>query len=249
MYDYLLGGASNFAADREFANEVLAAVPEMRRIALSNRAFLRRAVRRLACGGLRQFLDLGSGMPTVGDTHEVAAYGDPGARVLYVDNDALAVAHAELIHRSTERVRALRADIREPDRILAAPETAEVLDLNRPVVVLMVAVLHFVPDSSDPAGIVARYRDAVAPGSYLVFSHATADGGGAIDAAGSLYRDAGNPMILRSAQRCRELLAGWELLDPGLVYAPQWHPDWPEDPGEHPERSCLHTAVARKPWP
>lgn len=246
VYDYYLGGACNFAADREFAKQVIAVMPQMREIALLNRSFLRRAVRFLVRSGIRQFLDLGSGIPTVGNTHDVAHEVAPDARVVYVDYEAMAVAHSELILKRNEHATIVRADMRDTEAVLGDPETQRMLDFTEPVAVLMVAVLHFVPESDHPDEIIARYREAVAPGSHLVISHATTDDIAESSAAISMYQNTANPMTPRSRDRFRELFTGWELLDPGVVYTAQWHPESPEDVGEHPESSGLYAGVARK---
>ncbi|OLB75879.1 MAG: hypothetical protein AUI14_20190, partial [Actinobacteria bacterium 13_2_20CM_2_71_6] len=176
MYDYYLGGAHNFAADRELAEQALRAMPDGRFLARTNRAFLRRAVRFLARAGIRQFLDIGSGIPTAGNVHEVAKQVTPDARVAYVDIDPVAVSHAQALLAADPRTGALRGDLRRPDRILADPALGAIVDLDQPVAVLLLAVCHFVPDSDDPAGIIAQLRAALAPGSHLVISHGTDEG-------------------------------------------------------------------------
>src|SRR5689334_8693366 len=173
MYDYFLGGSHNFAVDRKAAAAVLAAVPGIRALARQNRNFLRRAVQYLAHQGVRQFLDLGSGIPTVGNVHEIAQRDAPGSRVVYVDIEPVAVSHSRTLLEDNPDTAVAQLDLRRPDQVLDSPEVRDLLDLTRPVAVLAVAVLHFLPDSDDPAGVLARYRDAVAPGSRLVVSHAS----------------------------------------------------------------------------
>ena len=156
MYDYYLGGAHNFGPDRELGRKVLEFVPDGQLLAQANRAFLHRAVRFLLSRGIQQFLDIGSGIPTAGNVHEVAQKEAPGSRVLYVDHDHVAVAHSEALLRDNPDARVLHADLRNPDEILSSPALHEVLDLSQPVGLLLVAVLHFIPDEDGPASLVAR---------------------------------------------------------------------------------------------
>jgi SAM-dependent methyltransferase len=247
VYDYYLGGAHNFAVDRELAQSAIRALPELPLITQANRAFLRRAVRFLADRGIRQFLDIGSGIPTVGNVHEIAQRGDPQAHVVYVDNDAVAVAHSRALLGDDPNVTIVHADLREPGRLLADPRVSGLLDLDAPVGLLMVAVLHFVPDEDDPAAAIAAYREAVAPGSYMVVSHVTKDGNmDPDDRVRQLYERGTIPVYPRSRERIGELLAGFELVDPGVVYVPLWRPESAEDVEEHPERSAAYAAVARR---
>ncbi|HEX5494116.1 MAG TPA: SAM-dependent methyltransferase, partial [Mycobacteriales bacterium] len=176
VYDALLGGSHNFAVDRQMAEAVRAALPGIEAAARANRAFLRRAVRHLLDLGVEQYLDLGSGLPTVGNVHEIVHRHDPDGRVVYVDIDPVAVAHSRAILRDQPSVTAVRADLRDPRSILAHPDVRRLLHPDRPTGVLAVASLHFVPDSDDPAGIIAAYREALAGGGYLVVSHASDDG-------------------------------------------------------------------------
>ena len=227
VYDYYLGGSHNFAADREFAREVLAVMPDMPRVAQENRAFLRRAVRHLCEAGIDQFLDLGSGIPTVGSVHEVAA----GARIVYVDHDPVAVTHSRTLLAGQDRVAVAAADLRDPDSVLAHPVVRATLDPARPIAVLLVSVLHFVPDDQDPAGFIARYLRDLAPGSHLVVSHATAQSRpGAADAQ-ALYNRSRSPqgMRMRSAAEVEALFGDVRLLEPGVVRIPHWRPGSPDD--------------------
>ncbi|MDR7273706.1 hypothetical protein J2S41_000484 [Catenuloplanes atrovinosus] len=223
VYDYYLGGAHNWAADRRMGDEAMAAWPELPMIMRANRAFLRRAVRFLVGAGIRQFLDLGSGIPTAGNVHEVAG---PSCRVAYVDVDPVAVAHGRELLRDVPGAVAVRADLREPETVLSHPDVLSVIDLSQPVAVLMIAVLHFVPEADDPARIVAAYRDASAPGSYLALCHAT-QGERGERAAGhrALYDRTATPMTMRSRERVAELLDGYDLVEPGLVWMASWRPD------------------------
>ena len=234
MYDYYLGGSHNFAVDREAAIRAIEAWPDMPRVMQANRAFLRRAVRYLAGQGVRQFLDIGSGIPTVGNVHEVARAAAPEARVLYVDTDPIAVTHSRAILASDEYTAVVQADGREPEALLADGHLQGLFDLGQPVGLLMVALLHFVPDDQDPLGILARYRSLLAPGSYLVISHASTEGSPDRAPVQELYRWTPTPIQLRSRAEITRFFAGFELVEPGVVYLPEWRPEDPEDAEEDP---------------
>jgi SAM-dependent methyltransferase len=243
VYDFLLGGAHNFAADRMVGEKVLQVQPNGRQIAGSNRAFLRRAVRYMIDQGITQFLDLGSGIPTVGNVHEVAQRIDPSARVVYVDYDEVAVSHSELLLASNDNTRVVRADLCEPDDVLSEPAVRELLDFDRPIGLLMVAVFHFVGDDRDPAGVVAKYRDALPAGSLLALSHLTADQmpdemAGVVEA----MKNSRDPMYFRSYNEILPLFDGFELVEPGLVSAQRWHPD----PSDDLSVEGVYAGVARK---
>ncbi|MEV4759153.1 SAM-dependent methyltransferase [Micromonospora sp. NPDC049559] len=227
MYDYYLGGSHNFAVDRSAAQAMIAAVPDAPLMAQANRAFLRRAVQYLAGAGIRQFLDIGSGIPTVGNVHEIAQRVEPDARVVYVDVDPVAVAHSREILYGVSGATVVQEDLRRPDRILNHPEVRELLDFDEPIAVIVVAVLHFIPDSDDPRGILASIRRALAPGSYLVLSQATDDGrtDGEREDAHRVYRRTDNPLFMRTRQGLTDLFDGFDLLDPGVVWVPHWRPD------------------------
>jgi S-adenosyl methyltransferase len=248
VYDYYLGGAHNFAVDRQMADQAIAAWPELPQIMRANRAFLRRAVRFLVGQGIRQFLDLGSGIPTVGNVHDVALAADPGCRIVYVDIDPVAVLHSRAILEDRPEVVAVHADLRYPQAVLSVPEVSGHLDLSQPVAVLMVAVLHFVRDGDDPAGIVAGYSDAIADGSYLAICHATDDAQPDLAAEHrAFYARTPTPMTMRSREQVAALFDGFELVDPGVVYMSAWRPDETEDVPEHPEVFPGYAGVARKP--
>ena len=247
VYDFYLGGFHNFAADREMGRQAVSMWPELPEIMQANRGFLRRAVDSLVASGVRRFLDLGSGIPTVGNVHEVAQRGAPDARVVYVDNDAVAVEHSRAILAADDRTTVVQADLREPDQVLSDPAVRALLDDGEPVAVLMVAVLHFVPDEDDPAGLVARFRDAVPAGSFLALSHATA--GQQADRAAEhrgLYQRTATPMTMRTRDQVARFFDGYDLLEPGLVYLPLWRPDSTEPPVERPERMTGLAGVGRK---
>jgi hypothetical protein len=227
MYDAYLGGKDNYAADREAVREVLRAAPEVRDTARANRAFLRRAVRFLACeAGIRQFLDIGTGIPSAGNVHEVAAEAAPGTRVVYVDNDPIVHTHANALLTGAGTTRIVLADLREPGAILGHPKVGELIDFSEPVGLLLVAILHFLTDEENPAGIVGLLRDALPAGSFLVLSHGTADfRAEAARQAAAVYDQATSAMTLRSHAQIAAFFDGWDLIEPGLVQMPLWRPD------------------------
>jgi hypothetical protein len=242
VYDYLLGGSHNFAADREAARLLMTAFPEIPLVAQANRAFLRRAIRYLSAAGIRQFLDIGSGIPTVGNVHEIAQQADPGTRVVYVDVDPVAVAHSREILAGNDRAAVIEEDVRHPELILEHPDLRAVLDLRQPVGVLIVSVLHFLPDSDDPWTITSRLRSAISPGSYLAISHGTTEGFAAEDSAAGTekyQRSVGVGITPRSKDSILRFFDGYELVEPRLTWIACWHPDSPDDVGEHPERSAV----------
>jgi hypothetical protein len=249
VYDYWLGGAHNFAVDRAVADKVLADAPVVKSVVLNHRAFLRRAVRHLLDQGVRQFLDLGSGIPTVGNVHEIAQAADPGARVVYVDVDPVAVAHSRAILTGNELVGVLQRDVRDTASVLDAPEVRQLLDFDRPIGVLMIALLHFVPDSEDPHGIVAAYRDALPPGSYLAVSHAGYEEGEwdpAWNDAQGVYNRGVSQIVWRRKQDVESLFKGFDLVEPGVARLPLWHPESPDDVDDDAATFLGFGAVGRK---
>ena len=247
MYDYLLGGGHNFEADRQLAARVSGAHPGCWDIARLNRAFLRRAVLELNSVGVRQFLDIGSGIPTVGNVHEIAQRVDPQARVVYVDHDPVAVAHCELILEGNDRAGVVLADMRDPDSVLTASVTRELLDLDQPVGLLMVCVVHFVPSYADPVGLLGRYRDALGPGSYLAFSHLNSDSGAPeMQALVEVMRSSKDPIHPRTRAQITELFSGFELVAPGVVSIAEWRPRSSGDGGDVPERHQVLAGVGIK---
>jgi len=251
VYDYYLGGSHNFEADREMARRAIALWPDVPKIIRANRAFLYRAVRFIAAQGVRQFVDLGSGMPTVGSVHEVARSVIPDARVVYVDIDPVVVAHARMILGGDPNAAVIKADLADAAAVLDHPDLRRLLDLREPVAVLMIAVLHFVPDENHPAQIVAAYRDALPPGSFIAVTHATQDGQRPEQASEhrELYARTATPMTMRSHGEIAQLLSGWTLVDPGLVRMPLWRPDSVEELPEHPEEFAGYGAVGRLATP
>ncbi|MGH3169367.1 MAG: SAM-dependent methyltransferase [Trebonia sp.] len=228
MYDYFLDGKDNFAADRDAGDKILALVPAVRRTVRENRRFLRRAVRFLAAeAGIRQFLDIGVGLPTQGAVHEVAHEINPETRVAYVDYDPVVVSHGNALLAEPDQSIVVRADLRQPGALLSLPAIREHLDFSRPVAVLLVAILHFVADVDDPGGIVASLRDALAPGSYLVLTHVGNDRLADTEAAErvrSLYAESSEPLWARSREEILRFFDGFELVEPGLVPAYEWRP-------------------------
>lgn len=230
MYDYYLGGTHNFEVDRDAAERAIAAMPYTIQGARGNRDFLRRAVRMLVDSGIRQLLDLGSGIPTVGNVHEVAQRRDPTTRVVYVDIDPVAVAHSSALLRRNSLAAVVQADMRDVDAVLSRPEVRDLIDFSEPVGLIMASVLHFVPDSSHPAEIVAGYREAVPADSHLVLSHIGAqkepeNRSGPLADFKAVYQNTTNPVVLRTQPRIESLFDGFELLPPGVVLVHEWRPD------------------------
>ncbi|MFD5885682.1 SAM-dependent methyltransferase [Streptomyces sp. NPDC060334] len=241
IYDYYLGGSHNFEVDRQAARRAMEFLPGLPKIMQANRAFMRRAVRHAVSEGVTQFLDIGSGIPTFGNVHEIARAASPEARVVYVDHDPVAVAHSQAVLAGDELTGVVAADLRKPQEILTAPEVGRLIDFERPVALLLVAVLHFLEDSDDPYVAVAQLRDALAPGSLLILTHASYEGiplsqevaGGAV----GVYRDIRNPLVMRDHQEISRFFDGFEWVEPGLVSMPDWRPDRADSPadGDTPE--------------
>ncbi len=247
MYDYFLGGSHNFEPDRRAASAAIEIIPELPAVMQANRAFLRRAVRHALAIGIRQFLDIGSGIPTVGNVHEVAQAIEPTARVAYVDSDPVAVVHSRALLGDDKQTVMVQCDVRDPDTLLVDPALRGLLDLDQPIALLMVALLHFVPDGDDPAALVRRYCHVLAPGSQLVISHGTGDGRSEQSRRMvGLYQTTANPLTARTREQITALFDGFELLEPGVVFLPEWQPDQAEDVPEHPERLCAYGGVGRK---
>jgi SAM-dependent methyltransferase len=231
VYDYWLGGSHNFLADQDVARAIAAVAPNAPAIALAGRAFLGRAVRYLAAAGIRQFLDIGSGIPTQGNVHEVAQQANPDARVAYVDIDPVAIAHSKALLAGNQNTAIVDASLREPEKILAHQAIADLIDFSQPTGLLLVSVLHFIADAEDPWQIVATLRDALAPGSFLVLSHGTSEGQPAVaQVVEKVYnRSVSTDLHIRSGTEILRFFDGFDLVDPGLVFIPQWRPDSPAD--------------------
>lgn len=237
VYDWYLGGKANWAIDREFGQHVINEYPLLRPIAISNRLFLHRAVRHLVARGVHQFIDIGSGVPTMGNTHSVADEVEPGSKVVYVDHEPVAVAHSQVLlekHGDPERHAAINADFRNPERLWQRAIETGVLDLEQPIAILLIAVLHVQqpgPDGEDISSqVMKRYRELLPPGSYLALSHLTDDGVPAeldeqLVGIKRMYDNSSSPVIWRSQQQIRELFGDFEMLEPGMAWTTDWHPE------------------------
>ena len=237
VYDYLLGGTHNFLDDQDVGRAIVAVEPNARAVGQANRAFLGRAVRYLAGAGLRQFLDVGSGIPTQANAHEVAQDAAPDARTVYADIDPVAIAHSKAILAGNPGATIIEADLRDPVAVLERAAGTGLIDFSQPVGLLLLAVLHFIPDEADPWSVVATLRDALAPGSYLVLSHGTEEGAPVVaQAAEKVYqRTVSARLRMRSRADIAGFFDGFDLVEPGLVAMPYWRPDAagaPGDPGK-----------------
>lgn len=232
VYDCLLGGSHNFPVDREVAARALQVMPDAPRGVLANRAFLRRAVRYMASqAGISQFLDLGSGLPTRGNVHQVGYELDPAVRVAYIDNDPMVLAHSHELLADTENIRMITADLRRPEEVLNTPEVRDLLDFDRPIGLTFFAILHHLNDHEHPATITARLRDAMPAGSHIALSHlhnpgddrpADAD---AATASEKLFNETMGTGRWRSRDEILAHFGDWDLIDPGLVPLPEWRPE------------------------
>ncbi|MEU9073790.1 SAM-dependent methyltransferase [Kitasatospora sp. NPDC048538] len=249
MYDYYLGGKDNFPADRAAAEKALAANPEFRSTARANRGFLTRAVRCVADLGIDQFLDIGTGIPTAGNTHEIAQAVNPAVRVVYVDNDPIVLSHARALMSGTGSggTTVLQADLREPAAVLAAVESEELLDFSRPIGLVLAAVLHFLRDEDKPYQVVTTLLDALPSGSHLILSHGTADfiPAAVRDRVTGVYDKATAPLVGRTRDEVRAFLDGLDVLTPGVTTVPLWRPE--TTPSPDADRVSMYGAVARKP--
>jgi SAM-dependent methyltransferase len=248
VYDYWLGGSHNFLADQDVARAIVAIEPNAREGARANRAFLGRAVRFLAANGIRQFLDIGSGIPTEGNVHEVAQRASPGAHVVYADIDEVAVAHSRAILTGNPAAAVIEADLREPRKTLLNDTVRGLIDFTQPTGLLLNLVVHFIADAEDPWQIVATFRDALAPGSYLVLAHATDEARPTVaQAAEKVYnRSVTTSIHMRSRADILRFFDGFDLVDPGLVYIPAWRPDAPENVPDDPSKFWVLVGVGRK---
>ncbi|MGY0057082.1 SAM-dependent methyltransferase [Streptomyces sp. LZ34] len=247
MYDYYLGGWDNYEVDRRAADRILEGTPTIRGTARANREFLLRAVRTVVAGGIRQIIDIGTGIPTSPNTHEIAREIAPETRVVYIDNDPIVATHASAKLTNTGGTGFALGDVRKPAEVLDRPAVREFVDFTKPVAVLLVAVLHFVKDEEDPAGIVAALTERLVPGSCLVISHGTLDFTDRADVAAEVYRKSTASLNLRGHAEILPFFDGFPLLEPGLVQVPLWRPD-----GRSPERrkradAGVYGGVGRKP--
>ncbi|MFC1419638.1 SAM-dependent methyltransferase [Streptacidiphilus cavernicola] len=252
MYDFYLGGKDNFPADREAAERIIAMGADVREGARTNRAFLGRAVRYLSAQGVSQFLDIGTGIPSAGNTHEIAQSVDPAARVVYVDNDPIVLAHARALMGGHGKgaTTVVQADLRDPAAILADPRVRAALDFDRPIALMLVAVLHFITEEDGPDRIIKTLGDALPGGSYLVVSHGTGDGVAerkrpGLDEAVDVYRNRSTAALsLRGKARIAEFFADFPLVEPGLVPGQDWRPDAETPPAT---MVTVYGGVGRKP--
>jgi S-adenosyl methyltransferase len=251
MYDYYLGGKNNFEADRAAVDQALASFPTLRTSALQNRFFMGRTTRYLAREmGIRQFLDIGTGLPTSPNLHEVAQGIAPECRVVYVDNDPIVLVHARaLLTSSPEGVSAyVDADLRQPARILASPQLTDTLDLSRPVALSLISIVHFLPDSDDPYGIVATLMDALPSGSYLALTHVTGDfAPEAARRAIEVYRAGGITVQIRDRDEVGRFFVGLDLVEPGVQVIHRWRPEDASGDGLADVDVSVYGALARKP--
>ncbi len=246
MYDYFLGGKDNYQVDQEAAEKFIKAAPEVRVAVRANRRFMHRAVRHVVAeGGIRQILDIGTGLPTEPNVHQIAHAIAPGTRVAYVDNDPIVSAHSMALLGEGAGTSVVLADVRDPRAILDHPDVRKVIDFDQPVALLLVAILHFITDAEDPEGIVATLRDALPTGSYLVLSHATGDiHEGRREEAAAVYNSATATMNGRSFAQVLDFFGDFTLLAPGLVVVQDWRPDEPPKPDTPP--IGIYAGVARK---
>jgi hypothetical protein len=254
VYDAFLNGKDNFAVDRAIVDLTLEIAPDAAAGAMANRAFLRRVVRYLAGQAeIAQFLDIGSGLPSRGNVHEIAHEASPAARVVYIDNDPVVLVHAQALLAGAPTVRVITADARRPTDILGNPEVREFIDFSRPVGLLMFAILHHIRDEEDPAGIVARFRDAAAPGSYLAISSFRMPGPDRPDDAAKtravqeLFNARLGTGLWREHEQIAAWFGDWELLRPGLVPLPEWRPDVAGQAKRNSTYYGFVGGVARKP--
>ncbi|WP_214104915.1 SAM-dependent methyltransferase [Acrocarpospora catenulata] len=225
MYDYYLGGNDNFAVDREAAEKIIALMPAAREAARANRAFLGRAVRFMVAHGVRQFLDIGAGLPTRENVHEVALDAAPDSRVVYVDNDPIVLLHARALLVDDQRATVVQADLREPAKIIDNPEVRAAIDFDRPVGLLLLAILHFVPGDREARSIMAALREPLAPGSMLALSHGYAspsDAASAVAGSAVYARTTTGGITTRSPEQIDALMEGFDPVDPGLVPVESW---------------------------
>lgn len=250
IYDYLLGGYHNFDIDRRAADQFAALFPDLALTAQVNRAFLRRAVSYVAQQGIDQFLDLGSGIPTVGNVHEVARQINPQARTVYVDIEPVAVAHAEIILGDDPGLAAVLADVRNPQVVLDNPRTKRVIDFSRPVGLFAVALMHYITDEDEAERVLDTYKNALAPGSYLAIGVWTYDDAPreVMEKYAQMSKMLTTPGAPRPREKVLRYFEGFEMVPPGLVHSPQWRPDGPDDLIlDEPGRSVTWVGVARKP--
>jgi hypothetical protein len=248
IYDYFLGGKDNYPADRDAAHQIIAYLPNIREAAQINRAFVRRAVRYLVNEvGISQLIDIGTGLPTMGNVHEVAMDANPAARVVYVDHDPVVLAHARNMLQGTPNAVIIGHDMRAPADILADPHLRHLVKTDQPVGVLFVSMLHFLSDADDPAAVIGELLAPFPSGSHVALTHGTADVAPQVHAAARVYDAATTRMFVRSQAEVLALVQGLDVVEPGLVWTPEWHPEPTEQIPEHPSDCYYYALVARKP--
>jgi hypothetical protein len=247
MYDYFLGGRDNYEIDREAAHRVVEVAPEVPASARANRDFLGRAVRYIAESGIRQIIDIGTGIPTSPNTHELAHAVSPDIRVAYIDNDPIVATHAGARLTGTGNTGFFLGDMREPRSIIEHPTIGKLIDFDQPVALMLVSVMHFVTEEQDPAGMLAAYREVLPAGSLLVLSHATGDfHADHVDEVLEVYKKASASLTARSHAEVLALFDGFDLLEPGLVQVPLWRPDGPDPDPAEVRRISVYGGVGRK---
>ncbi|HEY0536312.1 MAG TPA: SAM-dependent methyltransferase [Actinoplanes sp.] len=245
MYDYYLGGKDNFEVDRNAVVAVEVAMPEVRQLALENRAFLRRAVTFMTAAGIRQFIDIGAGLPTAGNTHEVAQALAPGAHVVYADNDPIVLSHGRALLATNADTAVVTADLRNPADVVGRDEVRKLIDFSRPVGVLLIAMTHFLRDDERDQ-VMGELRKSLVPGSYLATTHVTVDqhSAEAVEGVEAVYRKTPTPIFFRTHDEIARFFDGFELVEPGLVTVDAWRPD-PADPAPEATR-WLYGGVGRR---
>jgi hypothetical protein len=248
VYDYLLGGKDNYPADRAVAESMIAQLPNVRTAVQWNRAFLRRVVRYLVGeAGIRQIVDIGAGLPTVGNTHDIALNVSPEARVVYVDHDPVVLAHARNMLHGVPNAAIIERDLLAPDEILADPVLRSLIDFGEPAAFLFLSILHFVSDEADPAGLIARLLEPFPAGSHVAISHATPDTVPEVNDVERVFDEATEQAHVRSRVDIAKLVAGMEILEPGLAWPPEWRPDPGDEVPANAAESYYCVVVARKP--
>ena len=248
VYDYLLGGKDNYPADRAVAESMIAQLPNVRTAVQWNRAFLHRVIRYLVGeAGIRQIVDIGAGLPTVGNTHEIALQASPDARVVYVDHDPVVLSHARNMLHGVPNTAIIERDLLAPDEILADPVLRSLIDFGEPAAFLFLSILHFVSDEADPARLIARLVEPFPAGSHVAISHATPDAVPEVNDVERVFDEATEQAHVRSRVDIAKLVAGMEILEPGLAWPPEWRPDPGDRVPANAAESYYCVVVARKP--
>jgi hypothetical protein len=248
IYDYLLGGKDNYPADRAVGESMIAQLPNVRLAVKWNRAFLRRVVRYLIGeAGIRQIIDIGAGLPSAGNTHEIALDASPAAKVVYVDHDPVVLAHARSMLHGVPNTAIIRHDLLAPDEILADPALRGLIDFDQPVAFLFLSILHFVSDEADPAALIGRLLDPFPAGSHVAISHATPDSVPEVNDVERVFDEATEQAHVRSRAAIGKLVTGMEMIDPGLAWPPEWRPDPGDEVPDNAAESYYCVVVARKP--